>query len=54
MLSLRFSNEHREDLSPDTRIGSSYSWQITDSQRSDTVLNQFVLGVVSYIAETNG
>lgn len=33
MLSLRFSNEYREDLSPDTRIGTSYSWEITDSQR---------------------
>lgn len=37
MLSLRFSNEHREDLSPDTRIGSSYSWQITDSQRKPNI-----------------
>lgn len=37
MLSLWFSNEYREDLSPDTSIGTSYSWEITDSQRKPNI-----------------
>lgn len=29
--------EYREDLSPDTRIGTSYSWEITDSQSKPNI-----------------
>lgn len=36
MLSLWFQ-EYREDLSPDTRIGTSYSWEITDSQSKPNI-----------------
>lgn len=31
--------EYREDLSPDTRIGTSYSWEITDSQSKPNIQN---------------